>query len=84
MLDLLTTAPFGAALGFTSSFDGLLAAAGVEIREFDQGFNAYAAPRRLKGLIHLVNRIVIESRTLSTEGYSFPFFLSDLILLRKT
>lgn len=56
---------------------------GLEIREFHQGFNAYPAPKRLKSLIHLVNRIVLGSKTLTTEGYSFPFFLSDAILLSK-
>lgn len=56
---------------------------GLEVREFHQGFNAYPAPSRLKGLIHLANRIVIGSKALATEGYAFPYLLSDSILLRK-
>jgi hypothetical protein len=61
----------------------LLQGVGVEIVEFHQGFNAYPVPARLKSLIHLANKIVIGSKTLTTEGYAFPFFLSDAILLRK-
>jgi hypothetical protein len=62
----------------------LLHRVGVEIVEFHQGFNAYPVPQRLKSLIRLTNKIVIGSKTLTTEGYAFPFFLSDAILLRKT
>ena len=56
---------------------------GLKLTEFAQGFNAYPAPSRLKGLIHVVNQLLIGSRTLSTEGYSFPFLLSDALILRK-
>lgn len=56
---------------------------GLELSEFAQGFNAYPAPSRLKGLIHLVNKLLIGSKTLTTEGYSFPFLLSDALILRK-
>lgn len=56
----------------------------LELSEFAQGFNAYPAPSRLKGLIHLVNQLLIGSKTLTTEGYSFPFLLSDALILRKS
>jgi hypothetical protein len=56
----------------------------LELSEFSQGFNAYPAPSRLKGLIHLVNKLLIGSKTLTTEGYSFPFLLSDALILRKS
>lgn len=64
--------------------EALIAGHGLELLEFHQGFNTYPAPQRLKSLIHLVNQIVIGSKTLATEGYGFPYFLSDALLLRKT
>ncbi len=64
-------------------FSQALSARGLDLVEFHQGFNAYPAPSRLKSLIHLVNKIVIGSKTLATEGHGFPFFLSDALLLRK-
>lgn len=69
--------------------DGMAALAEVfsqqalEIMEFHQGFNVYPVPARLKGLIDLINLFVIRSKALATEGWSFPFFLSDAIILRK-
>ena len=66
-----------------SGLDAFLSSEGLEIVEFNQGFNVYPTPRRLKGLIRLWNRIVIGSSTLTTEGHTFPFLLSDALLLRK-
>jgi predicted methyltransferase len=66
-----------------SDLDAYLSAEGLELNEFNQGFNVYPTPRRLKGLIRLWNRIVIGSSTLTTEGHTFPFLLSDALLLRK-
>jgi hypothetical protein len=64
--------------------EDLFSRTGLELSEFAQGFNAYPAPSRLKSLIHLVNQILIGSKTLTTEGYSFPFLLSDALILRKS
>jgi predicted methyltransferase len=66
-----------------SGLDAFLTAEGIKIIEFNQGFNVYPTPRRLKGLIRLWNRIVIGTSTLTTEGHTFPFLLSDALLLRK-
>jgi SAM-dependent methyltransferase/predicted DNA-binding transcriptional regulator AlpA len=55
----------------------------LEVGDFLQGFNVYPVPRRLKPLIHLVNRIVIGSKILATEAYTFPYFLSDAMVLKK-
>jgi len=51
--------------------------------EFHHGFNIYPAPNKVKGLIRLVNQILIASKTLTTEGYSFPYLMSDAIVLEK-
>jgi hypothetical protein len=61
----------------------LLNNAGVEVVEFYQGFNIYPAPARIRSLIHLVNKHVIGSKELGIDGYTFPYFLSDALLLRK-
>jgi hypothetical protein len=53
------------------------------ILEFHQGFNIYPIPKRVKGLIRLVNQLLIASKALTTEGYAFPYFLSDAIVLEK-
>lgn len=57
---------------------------GVELLSFDQGFNIYPVPARLRALIHLVNQVVLRSRTLGAEGWTLPYFMSDAIVLRKT
>lgn len=64
------------------SAEVLLANAGVEIIEFHQGFNVYPVPARLRSLIYLVNQWVIGSKELGVNGYTFPYFLSDALLLR--
>jgi hypothetical protein len=56
---------------------------GVELLEFHQGFNIYPVPVRLRGLIRLVNQFLIGSRDLGADGWAFPYFLSDALLLRK-
>ena len=61
----------------------LLAHAGVELLEFHQGFNVYPVPTRLRSLIYLVNHLVIGTKDLGISGYTFPYFLSDALLLRK-
>jgi len=66
------------------SVESLLNHAGVEILEFHQGFNIYPVPHRLRYLIYLVNSLVIGSKDLGIDGYTFPYFLSDALLLRKT
>jgi hypothetical protein len=63
--------------------ESLLDQAGVELIEFQQGFNVYPVPARLRSLIYLVNQCVIGSRDLGIGGYTFPYFLSDALLLRK-
>jgi hypothetical protein len=62
--------------------EALLATRRVEIRAVHPGFNAYPVPARLKTLIHLVNRFVICSRALATDGYAFPYLMSDAMILR--
>ncbi len=50
---------------------------------FSQGFNAYPAPLFLRALLQVVNLFLVRSKTLLRQGYSFPYFLSDALLLRK-
>lgn len=61
-----------------------LDARGLEIRECQQGFNAYPVPPPFKYLIHLVNRFLIGSQMLSLEGRAFPYFFSDALVLETT
>jgi hypothetical protein len=61
----------------------LLLHAGVELLEFHQGFNVYPVPARLRSLIYLVNQLVIGTKDLGVDGCTFPYFLSDALLLRK-
>jgi hypothetical protein len=63
--------------------EGLLEHAGVELIEFHQGFNVYPVPARLRTLIYLVNQWVIGTKSLGVDGYTFPYFLSDALLLQK-
>lgn len=63
--------------------ESFLNSIGVELLEFHQGFNIYPVPARLRGLIRLVNQVLIGSKSLGVDGYTFPYFLSDAMLLRK-
>lgn len=68
--------------GITTA-ESFLNSIGVELLEFHQGFNVYPVPTRLRGLIRLVNQVLIGSKALGVDGYTFPYFLSDAMLLRK-
>ena len=47
------------------------------------GFNTYPIPYRLWFLLKLFNRRFMRTKTMSSAGYMFRFFLSDAILLKK-
>ncbi|MFK7823114.1 MAG: bis-aminopropyl spermidine synthase family protein [Oligoflexales bacterium] len=47
------------------------------------GFNTYPIPYGLWFLIKLFNRRFMKTKTMSSAGYMFRFFLSDAILLKK-
>jgi hypothetical protein len=66
-----------------SDLSQILESKNCRVEEFYQGFNVYPAPKKVKGLISLVNQILIASRTLTTEGYAFPYLMSDAIILEK-
>ncbi|MFK7824630.1 MAG: bis-aminopropyl spermidine synthase family protein [Oligoflexales bacterium] len=55
----------------------------LQIMEFYQGFNIYPVPDNIKTMIGITNRFLMSSKVLATNGYSFPYFLSDAILLNK-
>ena len=55
----------------------------LKIMNYIGGFNTYPIPYRLWILIKLFNRRFMKTRTMSSAGYMFRFFLSDAILLKK-
>ena len=61
----------------------LFTSCGLQIQEFYQGFNIYPVPEVIRTMIGITNRFLMTSKILATNGYSFPYFLSDAILLKK-
>jgi hypothetical protein len=67
-----------------AAVDRLFTEEGLEILEFHPGFNVYPCPGRVNVLIHLVNRFVIGLKSAATNSWSFPYLISDAVVLRKT
>ena len=55
----------------------------LQIEGLCQGFNIYPVPKDIKTMIGITNRFLMSSKILATNGYSFPYFLSDAIVLKK-
>jgi hypothetical protein len=66
-----------------SQLEGVFQDLDLAVEKVVPGFNAYPVPKRLKSLICMVNQLLIGSKTLTTAGYAFPYFLSDAILLKS-